>query len=146
MAKGVWLRSGPHAVPADQRSMEFLQAQRDGQPFIAETRGARNPKQLRLWWALCRLCAEQCDVIEVVISDDLKKALGHTETIKQRDGSLRLEPKSIAFESMPQEDFNHLLTAAINLVSEWLGSSPAEVRSRFNEMVADKRYVGMVRR
>lgn len=145
MAKGLWLRSGAHAIPADERSMEFLQAQRDGVPFIAETRGARNPKQLRLWWALCRLIAEQLDVIEVVISDDLKTALGHTETIKQRDGSYKVAPKSIAFESMAQEDFNHLLTAAINKVSEWLGSSEKEVRQRFNEMVSDKRYAGMMR-
>lgn len=142
MPKGVWIRDASRAVPADERSMEFLRAQKDGQPFIAETRGARNPKQLRLWWALARLVAEQLDVIEVVISDDLKTALGHTETIKQRDGSYKVAPKSIAFESMPQEDFNHLLTAAVNKVSEWLGSSPKEIQARFNEMVADKRYEG----
>lgn len=145
MVKAVWIRDGSRAVPADERSLEFLRAQTDGAPFIAETRGARNPKQLRLWWALARLVAEQLDVIEVVISDDLKTALGHTETIKQRDGNYKMVPKSIAFESMPQEDFNHLLTAAINKVSEWLGSSEKEVRQRFNEMVADKRYAGMVR-
>lgn len=145
MAKGLWIKDGARAVPADERSLEFLQVQRDGVPFIAETRGARNPRQLRLWWALARLVAEQIDVIEVVVSDDLKVALGHTEMIKQRDGSHKVMPKSIAFESMPQEDFNHLLTAAINKVSEWLGSSPGDVRARFNEMVADKRYAGMVR-
>lgn len=145
MAKGLWIRDGARAVPADERSMEFLQAQKDGEPFIAETRGARNPKQLRLWWALARLVADQLDVIEVVISDDLKMALGHTETIKQRNGTMKLVPKSINYESMPQEEFNSLLTAAINKVSEWLNASPADVRARFNEMVADKRYAGMTR-
>jgi len=146
MPKGLWIRDGARAIPADERSMEFLRAQRDGEPFIAETRGARNPRQLRLWWALCRLIAEQCDVLEVVISDDLKTALGHTETIRQRDGSFKIVPKSIAFESMPQEHFNNLLTAAVNKVAEWVGSSPKDVQTRFNEMVADKRYLEMERR
>jgi hypothetical protein len=145
MPKGLWIRDRSRAIPADERSMEFLLAQKDGVPFIAETRGARNVQQLRLWWGLCRLVAGQLDVIEVVISDDLKKALGHTETIKQRDGSYKVVPKSIAFESMAQEHFNNLMTAAVNKVAEWLGSSPKEVRDRFNEMVADKRYAGMRR-
>lgn len=145
MAKGLWCRNGALAIPMDDRSRDFLFAQQEGAPFIAETRGARNPKQLRLWWALARLVADQLDVIEVVISDDLKMALGHTETIKQRNGTHKLVPKSINYESMPQEEFNGLLTAAINKVSEWLNASPADVRARFNEMVADKRFAGMMR-
>lgn len=145
MPKGLWARNGALAVPMDDRSREFLLSITEGSPFIADTHGARNPKQLRLWWALCRLVAEQFDVTEDSISDDLKIALGHTETVKRYDGSTRLKPKSIAFESMPQELFSNLLTAAINKVSEWLGSSPKEVRDRFNEMVADKRYAGMQR-
>lgn len=145
MPKGIWLRSGPHAIPADERSLEFLLSIREGSPFIADTHGARNPKQLRLWWALCGLVAEQFDVTRESISDDLKTALGHTETVKSWNGVYKLKPKSIAFEKMAQEHFNNLLTAAIHKVAEWLGSSPKDVQRRFNEMVADKRYVGMMR-
>lgn len=145
MPKGVWLRDGSKAIPADERSLEFLQAQQDGVPFIAETHGARNVKQLRLWWVLCRLVADQLDVLDVTISDDAKTALGYTETRKQRDGSIKIAPKSIAFESMPQEDFNNLFKLAVNKMAEWLGSAPREVMDQFNTMVGDKRYGGMRR-
>jgi hypothetical protein len=145
MPKGVWIRSGPHAIPADERSMEFLLSIKEGTPFIADTHGARNPKQLRLWWALCRLVSEQFDVTEESISDDLKIALGHTETVKSWNGTVKVKPRSIAFEKLEQEIFNNLLTSAVNKVAEWLGSSPKEVQKRFYEITADKRYVGMMR-
>lgn len=145
MAKGVWIRDGSRAIPADERSLEFLQAQPDGAPFIAETRGARNPKQLRLWWALCDIVAEHFEVTSESISDDVKKALGHTSTIKHWNGEIEIRAKSIAEESLPQEQWNHLLTLAINKMSEWMGTAPEDLRRRFNEVSADKRYTGMRR-
>lgn len=143
MSKGLWIRDGARAVPADERSMEFLQSCKDGIPFIAETHGARNPKQLRLWWALCRLLAEQMDMTEEKVSDDLKVALGHADTYVTRDGAVYIKPKSIAFESMKQEDFDRLFKAAVDKISVWLAASTKEVLARFNEMVSDKRYRGM---
>lgn len=145
MARGVWIRDGSRAIPADERSMEFLQAQQDGAPFIAETRGARNPKQLRLWWALCAIVAEHFDVTRESISDDVKKALGYTETIKHWSGEIEIKAKSIKEESLAQEEWNHLLTLAINKMSEWMGAAPEDLRRRFNEVSADKRYEGMRR-
>jgi len=145
MVKGVWIRDGARAVPADERSLEFLRAQRDGGHFIAETRGARNPRQLRLWWALVTIVAEHFDCPPRTIDKDVKIALGHTETVKQRDGTMKVEAASISYESLPQEEWNGLLTAAINKMSEWMGAAPADLRKRFNEVAADKRYVGMRR-
>lgn len=145
MAKGVWIRDGARAIPADERSLDFLRAQKDGAPFIAETKGARNPKQLRLWWTLCGIVAEHFDVTDVSISDDVKIALGHTVTLKRWDGSHKVEAKSIAEESLSQEEWNNLLTLAIGKMSEWMGTAPADLRRRFNEVAADKRYAGMVR-
>lgn len=145
MAKGVWLRSGAHAIPADERSLEFLQAQKDGEPFIAETHGARNVKQLRLWWVLARLIGDQLDLTAEVVSDDVKIALGYSETRQTLGGQMIVKPASIAFESMTQEQFNPLFQAAVNKYAEWLGSSRKEVLEAFNEKVGDKRYGGMRR-
>lgn len=145
MAKGLWCRNGALAIPMDDRSREFLFAQQEGAPFIAETRGSRNPKQLRLWWTLCGIVAEHFDVVPESISDDVKIALGHTETIKRWDGTHRVQPKSISEESLPQEQWNSLLTMAINKMSEWMGAAPADLRARFNEVAADKRFAGMMR-
>jgi hypothetical protein len=145
MPKGLWCRNGALAIPMDDRSREFLLSIKEGVLFVADTHTARNPKQLRLWWALADLVADQFDVSAESISDDLKVALGHTETIKSWNGAIKIKPKSIAFESMAQEHFSKLLTAAIHKVAEWLNSSPEDVQQRYNEMISEKRYEGMHR-
>lgn len=145
MAKGVWIRTGSWAVPADDRSLEFLRAQKDGTSFIADTKRARNAKQLRLWWALCNIVAEHFGVTPESISDDVKKALGHTVTIKHWDGDVEIRPASIAFEGLAQEPWNNLLRLAVDKMAEWMGSAPADLRRRFDEVSGDKRYEGMRR-
>lgn len=145
MAKGVWIRTGSWAVPADERSLEFLRAQKDGTSFIADTKRARNAKQLALWWCLCKLLADQMDMTDEKVSDDLKVALGHADTYVNRDGTIYIKPKSIAFESLPQEEFNSLFKAAVNTIARWLETAPDNVMAQFNSMVADKRYEGMRR-
>lgn len=147
MAKGIWERRGDVAVPVGETSREYFFALKEGQQFIAETRGARNPKQLALWWCLCKLVAENDATYDTSekASDGLKRALHHVDTFIDRHGKLHITPKSIAFESLSQEEFNALFQAAINVIADWLGSSLRETMDRFNEMVADKRYAGMRR-
>lgn len=147
MAKSVWRRQGNIAVPVGAVALGHLHAFKDGADFIAETRGARNVKQLNMWWTLCQLVAENdrdYDTKESA-SDGLKIALKHVETFLDRTGKLHIWPKSIAFESMTQEDFNPLFKAAVDKVAEWLGNTPKEVQDRFNEITADKRYEGCIR-
>lgn len=144
MAKGIWRKQGDVAVPVGDVSREYFSAIKDGAEFIAETRGARNVKQLHMWWVLCGLLAENDRDYETKekASDGLKIALKHVDTFLDRTGKLHIWPKSISFESMTQEEFNPLFKAAIDKVAEWLGSAPAEVQKRFNEITADKRYEG----
>lgn len=146
MPKGLWRRVGNTAVPADARSLGFLQARKDGAVFVADTNGARNPKQLALWWLLCQLVCEAEDLpSDEKVSDDLKVSLGHADTYVHRDGSVYVKPRSIAFESMTQEDFNGLFQGAVRVIAGWLGNAPDDVQRQFDSMVADKRYEGMIR-
>jgi hypothetical protein len=147
MAKGIWRREGDHAVPVGAESVEYFFALKDGAEFIAETRGARNLKQLRMWWTLCQMLADNDTDYDTrdKASNGLKLALKHVHTFLDRDGILHISPASIAFESMTQEEFNPLFKAAIDKVAEWLGNSPKEVQDRFNEIIADKRYEGLRR-
>lgn len=147
MAKGVWRRDGDHAVPVGATSREFLFAHKDGDEFIAETHGARNVKQLKMWWALCELVAENDRDYQTAkaASDGLKIALKHVDTFLDRTGKLHIWPKSIKIESLTQEEWYPLFRAAIEKVAEWLGNTPKEVQDRFNEITADKRYEGYVR-
>ena len=146
MPKGLWRRSGNTAIPADARSLAFLQARKEGVAFVADTNGARNPKQLNLWWTLCSLVCEAEDIpTPEKVSNDLKIALGHVDTHIGRDGSVHLIPKSIALESLSQEDFDVLFQAAIRVIAGWLSASLTDVMDRFNQMTADRRYEGMMR-
>lgn len=146
MPKGLWRREGNVAVPADARSLAFLQARKEGVAFIADTNGARNPKQLNLWWALCALVCEAEDIPSPEkVSNDLKIALGHVDTHVDRNNNVHLIPKSIAFESMSQEEFDQLFKAAVNVIVGWLSSSLKDVLGRFDQMTADRRYEGMRR-
>ena len=147
MPKGLWVRRGDTAIPADQRSLGFLRSRKEDVPFIADTNGARNPKQLALWWCLCDLVAENDDVYttQLKASNGLKRALHHVDTFRDRHGKLHIEPKSIAFESLSQEEFDQLFKAAVDVIAGWLGNQPSEVTDRFNYMVSDKRYNGMRR-
>lgn len=146
MAKGLWRRVGNVAVPCDARSLGFLQARKEGVPFVADTNGARNAKQLSLWWLLCQLVCEAEDLpSDVKVSDDLKVSLGHADTYVHRDGSVYVKPRSIAFESMTQEDFNALFQGAVRVIAGWLGNAPSDVQARFDSMVADKRYAEYMR-
>ena len=146
MPKGLWRRSGNTAIPADARSLAFLQARKEGVAFVADTNGARNPKQLSLWWLLCALVCEAEDIpTPEQVSNDLKIALGHVETHVDRMGDVHLIPKSIAFESLSQEEFDQLFKAAINVIAGWLSASLTDVMDRFNQMTADRRYEGMMR-
>ena len=150
MPKGLWTRRSiggiDVAVPADARSKAFLQARKEGVAFVADTNGARNPKQLALWWSLCALVCEAEDIpTPEKVSNDLKIALGHVDTHVDRMGDIHLIPKSIAFESMSQEEFDQLFKAAIQVISGWLAASLTDVMDRFNQMTADKRYEGMRR-
>lgn len=143
VAKGLWRRVGNTAVPADARSLRFLQARKEGIAFVADTNGARNPKQLALWWCLCQLVCEAEDLpSDEKLSDDLKITLGHCDTYVHRNGSEYIKPRSIAFESMSQEEFNELFQAALRVIAGWLGSAPADIQRRFDEMISDKRYDG----
>lgn len=148
--KTIWRRQGDIAVPADDRALAALHAQEDGSEFLFDgPRGARNIKQLRMWWALCGIVAENDEHYRHSGSDavsyDLKIKLRHVTTHLDRWGRLHVDTKSIAFESLTQADFNPLFKRAIDIVCEWIGNQPQEIQDRVNEIVADKRYEGMRR-
>jgi len=144
MAKGIWRRQGDHAVPVGAASVEYFSAIKDGAEFIADTHGARNLKQLKMWWVLCQLLADNHHYYQdrESASKGLKLAIGCVDTLIDHTGKLHFWPRSIALESMTQEDFNPLFKRAIDKVAEWLGAAPADVQRQFNEIVADKRYEG----
>lgn len=145
MAKGIWRRQGNVAVPVGAASLEYLQSIPDDHDFLAETRGARNLKQLHMWWVLCEMLADNHPFYDEreAASRGLKLGIRCVDSFLDHGGKLHFWPRSIAFESMTQEEFNPFFRKAIEKVGEWLDTAPLDIVKRFNEIVADKRYKDM---
>ena len=112
--------------------MEALLVHQDGKDFIAETHGARNIKQLRMFFALCEILADndtKCSTKDIA-KQNLLWALNYVDLWVDRSNKVHVQTKSIAFESMTQEEFNQFFQRAIELVCQWLGSAPEEIRQR----------------
>lgn len=142
----IWRVTSTGLVPTDDDAWAALRAHKVGSEVLCEPAGARNPKQLRLWWALCTLVAENDPHYEFSgkngVSDDIKIGIGIVKRRKDRSGQEHIDPGSIAPEKMPQGQFNQLFTNAINLVCQWTGNQPKEIQDEVFRMVSDKRYEG----
>lgn len=140
----IWRVTATGLVPTDDEAWEALRAHKMGAEVMAEPKGARNPKQLRLFWALCTVIAENDEFYDTKekAKEGILRALGHVNYFVDRDGGVHISTKSIAFEKMSQAEFNGLFKDMINLVCKWIGTQPKEVEGHVTKMIADKRYDG----
>lgn len=149
MTKGIWRKQTINgldvAVPVGAESLALLRSYKDGDEFIADTHGARNLKQLKLFWVLVGLAADATDQPKEVVKRSIAIRLGFVDTWVDMNGGTHVEAQSISCEKMTQAVFRDFFTNAINVIAEWLQTSPREVRERFDDMVAEKRYEGMRR-
>jgi hypothetical protein len=136
MTKSIWQRNGNTAVPVGQESLDALHCHPDGKEFIAETRGARNLNQLRMFWALCQIVAENDPKVSTkdVAKRNILWALNYVSLWIDRSEKAHVETASIAFESMTQEEFNPFFQRAIELICSWLGTAPEEIRKKVEEI------------
>lgn len=139
MSKGVWKRVNQTLVPVSAEAKESLMAVKDDAKCVADVRGTRNADQHRLYFALCQLCADATDSTKDGVRKWLAYRLGHVETWFDLDGRMHIDPKSIAYESLAQAEFHALFQASVHLIAERLGSAPAEVQARFDDLVSGKR-------
>lgn len=130
----IWRRVGGAIHPVNDAALDQVRSLAEGKDYLAAWpfRGARSLKQLRLWWSLCGLMAEHSIFpTQTAASDAVKIACGHFATCVMPDtGEVHLVPKSIAFESLTQQDWHPIFEAALTVVVErWmLGSDMAELR------------------
>jgi hypothetical protein len=137
--KGVFRRIGNSLVPTGDTSREALFAVRDGDLCYISVRTPRNPEQHNLFWALCQLCAEADDDTKENVKKWLMYRLKFVDTWFEPNGNMHLETQSIAFESMPQAEFNVLFQGSVGLIAERLQTTPRVVQERFEEMLKGRR-------
>lgn len=134
-------RRGDGLFPADRVSQEKLHKVPAGRPILCRTHSPRNGKHHRLLWAVAQLVAENNEewtTAEAVV-EQLKYGTGHTEEARFKlPGGMwisQMKPKSIAYESMAQDEFSEWFERAMDfLFAEMMpGWNRADLEREVNE-------------
>jgi hypothetical protein len=135
-------REGMTLVPADAKSEDMLRKVPEGRELMVRTVTARNVKQHRLFWTVAGMVADN--------SLDFEDAEHVVEQIKYHTGHVirrafylpdaeqwvyKVSPKSIAFQSMPQEEFGEFFRQAVDVITvEYMpGIQPEQIRAEIAE-------------
>lgn len=117
--KSVFRSDGAKLIPTDTDGAEFC-SKHTGKDLMVEVKMARNPGHHRKFFALLNLLWRRTECGEKYPSRNalryaLTMAAGYTEVVPTRKGEV-LVPKSLAFESMDQTEFNELYDACVSLI------------------------------
>lgn len=107
--------------PTDQQSAEALASLNPGEVVKVEiTRPSqRSVAMHRKFFALLAIIADQQGWTTDQCLEWCKLAVGHVDTIYDRDGVVYI-PKSISFARMPQAEFNEFFDRALTAILERL--------------------------
>lgn len=131
-------------VPADKVSAEKLSKVKPGKMLMVETESARNPQQLRLYWSIMDLVAENSERFDDAkhVSNEVKMNTGHVERCRIKiPGSDVLAyyewPASIRYASMKQSEFAPWFDRAVDYITTeiWPGMEPLTIREQLAEML-----------
>lgn len=129
--RAIWRRKGSAIVPANETADAVFSGLKEGVDYVGDIHGARSLDQLRMWWGLMKLLVENSIFpSSVAASDATKIAAGHIDEplIMPDSGQVFLRPASIAFGSLPQNEFNEVINSAIDvIVQRWLPGVEHEV-------------------
>lgn len=141
-------------MPADEDTAAYLAKFGQGEVVRAELKRERNYRFFRKWWALVSFAydlwvergiqAREYKGLPVAPSKDrFRKDVvvlaGYYEPVYGYDGSVRLEPKSIAFANMSEDEFRALFDATIDVILQKVipqaGLTEQALRDAVNEVV-----------
>lgn len=117
----IWQRRNGGLFPANDLAEAALASVKD--ECIAEPRTVRSLRQLRLYWGLMRLLADNSIFPSLESASDATKiAAGHTEMRFFPDtGEVVFVPRSINFGSLSQPEFNEVFQQALAVICErWI--------------------------
>lgn len=109
-------------VPSDAATVDALQKYKVGDIVSAVVKRPRHPKHHRKLFAMLGLVHEASAVqdryakVENLL-DALKHAMGHVEVFQAVNGDILTKPKSIAFESMAQDEFEEFYAQAVEIIT-----------------------------
>ena len=110
--------------PASDHDRELLGKFKTGQPTRVTLRRVRNYEFHKKFMALMRLAFDVLPELEEGVRSfdgfrhDIVILTGHHTSYVRLDGSIRYEAKSLAFDSMSEDEFEEIFTAAIDVVMD----------------------------
>lgn len=131
--QAIWVRVGMRIHPDNDIADDMLRSLPDGGHFVGSFRNVRSIRQLRLWWGLMNILVEHnIFPIKEAASHAVKIAAGHVDLVVFPDsGEVHMIPKSIAFESLPQHEFNVIFKAAIDAIcGRWMRGTDSDELQR----------------
>lgn len=137
-----FVKRGGALVPRDFMAEEMLEGIGEGKEVLVIVRKARNPRHLRLLFAMLRKITDNSDdwVDEENLLDDIKLSTGHAERrVNLITGQPYEAPRSIAVASMDQLRFKRWFDRAVHvLATKILHCLPEELEREILEMVDGK--------
>lgn len=134
MSKATFIRGfhpkiGAYLVPTSQDGQEMLAAMKADKEVMVQVHVPRNARFHRMFFALLNHVIEggawEGDTDSLL--DAIKIATGYVDRIIGMDGRVYYRPRSIKFESLPQDQFKRFFNRAVYYVStRLLGSDDWE--------------------
>ncbi len=133
-------------VPVLAQDKDVIAGLGEGDEYVARLTSPRSRSltQLRLWWVVCGMIADNFEHPEgwELTKDHIDRVLrigaGHSDVCELADGTYQFFPRSIGFNSLSQEDFNLLMDRAFTVAAVKFG--PALAQAAKEEL--DRIYMG----
>lgn len=135
VTKGIFYRRNNAFHPSDEHAQAMMAGIPDETEIVVSLHKSRNIRQLRLYWKICHVVAENVESFNndaEYVSYCLKIACHEADTLVEPDtGVVHLRPRSIAFENMEQEAFESFFKRACFVICErWLPGVGSEAFER----------------
>ena len=136
--KALFRKYGAALVPHDQEALDYVAKLKQGEVVRVEVVRDRSLPQLRLYWALCTMVAENAshNRTQRSISDMFCMACDHVETFRAVDGAVLGKPASLSFKRTQQAEFNEFFNRVLDLVAADIlpHLSASDLRKQLEEM------------
>lgn len=126
--KAFFTRSGSNLIPKDPDTMAYISRRKPGEVIVAEIKIARSYENHKRFMAFIGMTFDMQEHFEQVEAYRywLTMKAGYFDTIVAPNGTTIFKAKSIAFESMPEDEFRALFSAAIDVFIKEFGSDLTE--------------------
>lgn len=122
MTKAAFIKSGNGLLPVLDDGREIMASIKDGQQVMVNIHSPRNIKHHNLFFSLLKMIVDAgaWDGTQESLRQAVLLQIGYVDVVMKFDGTITYVPKSMKFESMPQEKFNRVFNRALWSISSVL--------------------------